>query len=463
MMWTCSLTRRQFAEFLRSKGDQYREGREVSSIEEVPYLGTEQIGLLWPRNPENDLRIPTVLLVDGERTRDFFAWALTYLPELRPLTALSRIMPQATAQVYASHRADQFSGALQSGCLGLILGEALSYSTASGGIRHISPSGCASTYSFAMTSALAHGLPEADIDDFGRRWSSVRTLTKQPIRVPSAEQLGLPWSVLRSVVSGTDLRRPRDDQPMVIADACQELLNHGEIRSTALWDGGVGEPASLWDQRRTQTREERVALFETTARGLTMERNTNAPLVEFRLAYLAAQISPGTLEHYALLMPHLQLYPVILPWYGLIAGLVAWNQGLKLGGGLGMRVLRDAQQCGGWLERPTCDVALIELEILLGADNPQSDLRVGAQSQLSVELAPGANTHVRWPPKSDSTGELFSDRMPGREVRDAVAEINMLFHDLDHARARLSRLLKIPEESRDRSVRRQETKNKKKP
>ena len=110
-MWTCLLTRRQFAEFIRSKSDQYREGREVRSIEEVPYLGPEQIGLLWPRNPENDLRFPTVALVDAETMRDFFAWALTYLPELHPLTALIRIMPQAAAQVYASPRSDQFPGA----------------------------------------------------------------------------------------------------------------------------------------------------------------------------------------------------------------------------------------------------------------------------------------------------------------------------------------------------------------
>src|ERR1051326_59705 len=115
----------------------------------------------------------------------------------------------------------------QSGCVGLILGEAMAYSTSSGGVRQISPSGCASTYSFAMASGLAHGVPEADLDDLGRRWSRVRSLTKQPIRVPSAEQLGLPWSVLRSVASRIDRRYLGDDQSMVIADACQELLNHG--------------------------------------------------------------------------------------------------------------------------------------------------------------------------------------------------------------------------------------------
>jgi hypothetical protein len=126
-MWTCSLNRRQFSEFTRSADEHLREGKEMRTLAELQSVGPEQIALLWPRQPDQGMRMPTVILVGDNERREFFAWALTYLPELRPLTAFTRIVTQAEAQRYARSTGSHPLYTWQDACLGLILGEASSY------------------------------------------------------------------------------------------------------------------------------------------------------------------------------------------------------------------------------------------------------------------------------------------------------------------------------------------------
>ncbi len=409
--------------------------------------------------------MPTVILVGDNERREFFAWALTYLPELRPLTAFTRIVTQAEAQRYARSTGSHPLYTWQDACLGLILGEASSYAASSGGTRQVSLSGCASTYSFAMTSAWLRGISSPDIETVGNQWERARLLTKQPTLAPSAGQLALPWRVLRELggpEGAGEWARSRPEAEMVrILKSCEELARSGEIRPTTIWETDETVESSLPVQNRGVTREERVARFESVARRATSEMQRTSPLIGFQLAYMASQISPGTFEHFGLLLPYLASQPIILAWYGLIAGLTARAQKQKIGGGLGMRVLRDALQAGDWLSRPTCDVGFFELDILLSADNPLTDFRVGSQSQLCVELAPGVNTFLRWPQRVETSGDLFSDQGQIREVRDLVHEMNSIFQDLDVARTRLSRILGVPEGFRDKRSRRQDTKDSK--
>jgi hypothetical protein len=461
-MWICSLSRRQFSEFTRSSGGQFRDGKELRDLSEVPPLNGEQIALLWPRQPDQGIRMPTVILVGDDYRREFFAWALTYLPELRPLTSFTRVVTKTEAQRYERAVDSQPVYAWQDACLGLILGEASSYAATTGTARQMSLSGCASTYSFVMTSAWLRGISGPDVGNIGNQWARARLLTKQSALVPSAEQLALPWGVLRTLGAPGDTgdwvkSRPEADVAQILR-ACDDLGRTGEVRGATIWEtDGEQAESSLG---RAVTREERVARFETAARRAVSEKQRSSPLVGFQLAYMASQISPGTFEHFSLLLPYLASQPSILVWYGLIAGLTARAQNLKLGGGLGLRVLRDALQTEDWLSRPTCDVGFLELEILLSAENPLTDFRVGSQSQLCVELSPGVKTFLRWPPRVETPGDLFPDQGQTRELRDLVHEMNMRFNDLDSVRTRLSRILNVPEGFRDKRGRRPDTKDK---
>jgi len=326
----------------------------------------------------------------------------------------------------------------------------------------LSPAACESTYSYAMTSALAHSLSGSTVTDIGKRWSDVRRLTKQPVRSPTVEELSFPWAILcflgahgRSVEWSGSLR---GGDATAIVSACQELLQHGEI-PLSLLPAATHLPKSLLSEIRGQTREERVAVFETMALRASAGDARGSQFEAFQLAYLASQISPGTFEHFELLTPYLTVHPTILVWYGLLAGLTPTSQ--KLGGGLGLRVLRDALMPEYWLDRPTCDVSFFELEILLTAENPQTDFRVGSQSQLVVELAPAVRTILRWPPKPESAGELFPDRVSVAGLRDLMTEINSTFRDLNAVRSKMSRLLNLPEEDREKRNPRSDNRNKK--
>jgi hypothetical protein len=304
------------------------------------------------------------------------------------------------------------------------------------------------------------GATRTEIEEIGRRWTLARLVTRQPALSPAPELLFLPWTVLLNVATGSSSTKQLAHED-ALTRACEEVAERGQIIAGTVLPGSPQGPPLLFStgDSRAPTREERVVAFESAAAILSLSEYRN-PLAAFELAYRASLISPGSLEHVGLLLPLLPAFPEILVWYGFLAGLMAKAQPLSLGGGLGMRVLRDAVRQEDWLERPTCDIAFSELEMVLKADNPQTDFRIGSQSQLNVELAPGVNTVLRWPPKSESPGELFSARVSIDDVRKMMGELNARFHDLDRTRSKLVELLNLENTHREGSRRSQQSRKK---
>jgi hypothetical protein len=225
-MWMCTLNRRQFAELLRTDDDQIlRLARELASFREGPAFGSDQVGVLWPERPHSGAGLPTVLIVEADRCREFLAWALSSLSDLRPLTSFVRLVTPAEAKSYADRKARPFPLKWENVCLGAILGEASSYVGSATESRQVSPAACASTYSFSQTRAWANSLSTIEIQEVGNRWSAARHLTRQPVLSPSAEQLRLPWAVLLSL--GTQERSHElsvtNHETQMLTNACREL------------------------------------------------------------------------------------------------------------------------------------------------------------------------------------------------------------------------------------------------
>jgi hypothetical protein len=211
--------------------------------------------------------------------------------------------------------------------------------------------------------------------------------------------------------------------------ACADVFSSGKIRE-AVWRELTSETPEISAMRSEMAgpREGRVVLLEEFARFAHARRPSGNGTTSFLLAYLASSISPGTLEHVHLLGRHLPAFPDVLLWYGLCAGLWGRNTLIASGEGVPRRVVRELLREQRFLDAPTCDVALPELEVLSLSARDTLDIRSGVQGQLVVELLPGINATFPVPGGGDRPPSV-----PSPTVADLEASLNHLEAALKHA------------------------------
>src|SRR4029077_14714661 len=52
-----------------------------------------EMWLCWPEDKSKADDLPRIVVVADETLEDFFAWAITFLPNYRPLTSFFRVLP----------------------------------------------------------------------------------------------------------------------------------------------------------------------------------------------------------------------------------------------------------------------------------------------------------------------------------------------------------------------------------
>jgi hypothetical protein len=166
-------------------------------------------------------------------------------------------------------------------------------------------------------------------------------------------------------------------------------------------------------------------------------------LANFISGYLGSRIAPGELDHVGVVARTLKDAPSALLWFGLCSGLRSDGQVLTFAGGLGRRILRDLEQTDNALDRPRCDVAIGELEVLLNQEKPRTDFRTESNGSLSVELIPGVTTTVRWPRPPDAQADLFERRDLPFEARDLLKDLSVALERVDYLRRRLERTIDL--------------------
>src|SRR5712692_2608292 len=117
-------------------------------------LPTNQLGVIWRLNPMETPSLPSALLISKDEIQELLAWAATYIPIVRPLTAYCRVL-ERDMDIPLWQRIEPSLGRLEDACLGLILGEAATYLDGKIDVKQLSPVICARTYSYAMARALA--------------------------------------------------------------------------------------------------------------------------------------------------------------------------------------------------------------------------------------------------------------------------------------------------------------------
>ena len=185
--------------------------------------------------------------------------------------------------------------------------------------------------------------------------------------------------------------------------------------------------------------------------------------IEFIAGFLTSLISPGTMDHIHVLLPYVEVLKASLLWYGLAAGSFGRSALQNYGGGLGRRILREATRRETLLDRPRCDIALQELEMVVESGTNIADVRTGISSALTVEITPCIDTVVPIPIRPDAAQQellpptervLPSEVLP--EINDVLARLTRIREKLSSGfpkeTARKSRSSQ-PEQRRFRDVR----------
>lgn len=361
---------------------------------------TDDYLLIWAKKPiKGD--IPTTIIVHDHNTREFIAWATTTIGGYRPFTAFFKVMDRTQAEKAFKTRDEPRLDNLAGPLTGLIIGEALTHSTKKNSIQKLSLLPCKSTYSFSLAKAYALGyyLNFLEENFIHNAWKLARSLTRQPIRKLSDEQIKIPFNVVVSLneqISGGEIGVPE-----FVIEACRELFLDGRVKkSWRLLNTEIPFFEKLIKEMEG-TREKRVLAFEEILKSLTKFDSITA---SFLTGLLASQISQGTFEHIDLITPLLSEYQMALVWYGICVGLHPNTEVQESADCLGRWIVRELLYPDPVLSLPKYDISVGELEVCLDRDVP-INFRVASLNHISVEIVPGVPAIMKWPIDDSLTNE----------------------------------------------------------
>ena len=404
-MQCVQLTRSDFAQLSAMRARK----RETPSILRFgdPDIAPEPRNLwaCWPDRPWQDDDLPRLIVVADEDLKDFLAWAVTFLPNIRPLTAFVRILPWSVFEIARSRPSDLASG-ISAILAGATLGEAMMHSVERGFFEALPLTAFESTLSATLGRALMRGFSSELIQHAGMNWRFARQLTEQPARRATPEALDGVWSIVLKVSDKRAYRPDLSARLEAIYAGCDELRETGALSSFTwhkLSEGRMSNSATA--DAMSASKERRVEVFEAAAAEL-MQSSSDHFSASFLVGYLASLVSGGSLEHAPLVFPLQERLPMVMLWYGICSALRPDTRVLTDFSHLGLRIVRAMGGHEDLLALPNCDIALAELEVLLRGDARASGFRQTHASVLRVEVAPNVTTTMKWPGRPGTSGQM---------------------------------------------------------
>ncbi len=347
--------------------------------------------LIWGDAADATRTIPTAIVTPDGELRDAVAWLSTYVGAIRPFTAYCRVVDWRQWCLTQ----DNSQGRLPEDCVhlfsSLIVCDALNQYRDQLDSDTVTVAALKATYSYARA---RHVKCYRNADQFSERiqsaWTLSRQCTDQPSRLPSIPDLERIWN-LGSAVLG--IQEGLANESTILLEAVNELHANGMISQTTcrqLFPDTSIHPAT---DSPNGTREDKVtALHQIIA--ATASHRLPRPESAFFCAYVASRMSPGTLEYLKLVANYSTAIPNLLLWYGLCEGLAKDTKVEYQLGGLGLRICRDVFSACDINNRPTSDIALEELRVIVEA-NSCKKYRLRYQANLDVEVTPFVSTLVR--------------------------------------------------------------------
>ncbi|MBL9008025.1 MAG: hypothetical protein JNJ46_27455 [Myxococcales bacterium] len=367
---------------------------QLAAPTELLNTNLEFAAAVWPGDgTQSRYDLPRLIVTHPGQTEHLLAWAVTYSPVIRPITAYCRVVGVDDFEVHLrSWRKPRLLG-IELASVGAVLGELLSADVAFERVSRGDITGAAllSSLVFAlMREAALYDIQPREAS-VAKSWARVRNITLQPRRNLQAEDVASIAMILRYLAEGNGAPY---GVPSRVFDWCRSVMRRRPLGDSPL--------AEFDDVLLSGTREERVIAFDQMSRTIATS-NISALEGSFLLGYLASSILPGSMRYATLLRPFIDRFTTAMVWLGVCAGFNEDSKVVSEFSGVARRVLRDLLVPEDLIDFPRCDIAIAELEILLGGDRRVEDFVRSVPSHLTVELIPGVQTSVNWPPKRSNT------------------------------------------------------------
>ncbi len=443
-MWIKRANRRELAEILQNQ----RSTSVINALEteQIParMFSLDDVDLVWKYDPARNPALPSVCVSPRQLQNDLFAWVNTYVANMRPLTAFCQVVDPAFFDQLLASQGPPFLGQFQDAVMSLTLVETASYLGTKRDLKNLTPQSCFTTLSFSIGRAMALGVPVELLMSLPDRWIRARQITGGTLLSPSPASLKRAWSVLGLITPRVNnlfnkpLNIPIWDPPHpVILRACEELNSTG-IVSQATWEHlsrGMKEVIGMREKLQGP-KDGRVSVLEAGLRELSFGP-VEPDIGSFFAAFLANAISPGSLEHLWLLFPLTNVFPDVLPWYGLLAGISPQSAVLNSANGVGRKVLRELLRPRDLLDPPLSDISFEELEVLNRSSKSIAELRLGSSNFVSVELVHGVNTMFRLGRIEEPAAN------PNLEAIDTVNDLDRHLEQANRAMTKLKNTLGV--------------------
>jgi hypothetical protein len=392
-----------------------------NTIEDVS-PGPEEILLLWQNSPTETFSLPLVAVVAEGTIPNFLAWVLTYFRHIRPFTAHCRVLTPSQVNLITKSVLLRSQQNVEAAVIGLILAEGIAYSVGRTDLNRLPFSAFSRTLSYAYAEGVklykqTFMESEKILEEIRGGWLSARKLSNQPSIDLSPCDIGEIWNLTMKAFAGAGSNLLETASESLIVKALQAMVVNGSVPRN-IWSElcGRSERIEPLIESMEGPREERVKSAEIVIRECLNGRPETRRNRAFVAGYIVSLIQPGSLDHFSILFPAISELRESLLWYGVCSGLSPETSVDTYGNGLGLLLKREIGRSVHWLDRPKCDIALSEMEILLQSrDDTKLSLQTLTSGILKVEVFPLINTSVKYPVTKEDQS-LSKDTLTCRQM-----------------------------------------------
>lgn len=369
---------------------------------------------------DDGLNLPLVIVPQKDDFEAFYADLTTFYPSITPISAYTHVCSEKTASKLSlenkkSQKKAKCNDLKRRRDLALILGEAITETLLSRQnliTANIGYAACTQTLSFSLLKAKKiYG--DIESSDLFERWTLAQRLMHHDVKTSSRLAIGYLEAVENDAEADKD---------------CWVLGNYirGETTEAVLKNFFIEKFAiNELDKEITHTYNGRISAFnkivETINSSTEQERLKSAAI-----AYYCNRIQPGSMNHTAVLKNHVSVHSTVVFWYMAFACRSAEFELKSAMSGICLKLIRDLQTPFSISERPECDIALEELEIISRLAMKASVLKPKKQRTISISLLPGVNIELEILTQDQSSKirntEPERDQIENKRLRSILSE-----------------------------------------
>jgi hypothetical protein len=375
---------------------------EIDSFAEL-VLKKEQVALIWPDRPSSNYSLPHALVVPDEEIDDIHAWVITYFRQFRPFTAHCRILPQSVVNPISLSKTFNMPHEFYTVAIGLIVSEGVVSSISIPDWNRLHFSAFTRTLSYLYAESIIKYCNKDSnkniLHKMYNNWLSIKEITNKPRLSIDPLQIRQVWDLVLATYKLQNFSNVISDSDFIIIDALNDIKSTGSI-SNKMWLELTRNCSNITPVIKMMNGplEERVKATEFAISELSKLSQSEYRLSAFIIGYLTSQISQGSLDFFPVILPVMAALKESFLWYGVCAGMSKKSNVDFYGNSLGLLVRRELERKVTFFDRPDCDIAFAELDILLKSkENTALPVQSVINGILKVELYPHISTIIRWP------------------------------------------------------------------